>query len=126
MNLTWICLHSENHSTSIANLDYLPGIIDHFTDIKQFLISKDLSKRIDEPWYWFARLNVHKKVRGYGWGNTFMEHITRAADENKFNIINMTNPYGDMNSKELVSFYKKFGFINYNQEHYGSLIRLHY
>ena len=67
--------------------------------------------KIDGKWYFFNRLNVPKEIRNLGIAKQLMEQVVEWADKENVNILNVVNPYGDLNMEKLERFYEKFGFI---------------
>jgi len=74
----------------------------------------------NEEWF-FNRLFVHEKMRNQGVGTMLMSELVRVLDEDKIVLVNEVNPYGDLDYNQLVSFYKKYGFVDMEIE--GGLIR---
>lgn len=78
-------------------------------DIMRVFIGKKKLKNSND-WYFFNRLNVPSIYRNQGYGSKLMDQTIRWADQEKVNIINTLNPYGDLNMEQLIKFFTKFGF----------------
>ena len=74
--------------------------------VRSFLQTDDVTG----TWYYFNRLLVNKNIRGRGLATKLMSRVIFWADTENINILNELNPYGDLNMDQLISFYKKFGF----------------
>ncbi len=69
--------------------------------------------------FWFSRLK--SVTEGQGDGTLIMKNLIKIFDDRKVSVICGVNPYGKMDMKTLVSFYKKFGFVLVDDE--GTMIR---
>ena len=79
--------------------------------IIDFEFLKDIVKEgEDETWVFFNRLIVPPAIRNRGVATKLMEQVIEWADEEKINIFNGVNAYGDLNLPQLIRFYSKFGF----------------
>lgn len=70
------------------------------------------------------RLFVKKEYRGKGLAKQIMSSVCNDADKEKITLFIEPIPYDEigLNEKELISFYKKLGFIDFNN---GILKRMH-
>jgi len=59
----------------------------------------------------FNRLYVHPKLRHRGIAKRLMNMICDKVDVEQLNIVNYINSYGDLDEKDLIAFYSKFGFV---------------
>ena len=74
--------------------------------VRSFLQADDVTG----TWYYFNRLLVNENIRGRGLATKLMSRVIFWADTEDVNILNELNPYGGLNMDQLISFYKKFGF----------------
>ena len=73
-------------------------------------VSRFIKINSNDIWYYFNRLYVHPEIRNQGIATLLLKQVTVWADENKINILNEINPYGDLNLDNLILLYSKFGF----------------
>lgn len=66
--------------------------------------------RFSGEWWWFARLFVQPEYRNTGIATSLMNDVVDWADEKHIAILCTVNAYGDLDTNQLVKFYKKFGF----------------
>jgi len=62
------------------------------------------------PDLYFNRLKVKEQYRGMGLGSFTLDKVLEFARMHNFSIINMTNPYGGLDLKQLTDFYIRHGF----------------
>lgn len=62
-----------------------------------------------EVWY-FNRLIVPPIMRKKGVANKLLQQVAEWADIEEVTILNTVSPYGDLNMKQLIKLYSKFGF----------------
>ena len=63
-------------------------------------------------WY-FNRLSVPISMRNKGIATLLMTNFQNEIDKKKAVVVCDVNPYGDLNRKQLNTFYKKFGFVKH-------------
>lgn len=61
-------------------------------------------------WYYFNRLNVPLKMRNEGIAKQLLQQVSEWADQERINILLDINPYGDLDLRQLIALYMKFGF----------------
>jgi len=83
------------------------------TEIPVSLIA-DVVKNPEGTWVYFNRLNVPPVMRRKGIAKKLLMEMVDWADQDKISIYVDINPYGDLNLRQLVSLYGKFGFIPLN------------
>lgn len=104
----------RDNSMAIAELGY--------TIIEPYAEFIDDKERLNDKWFFFNRLNTPARIRKQGFAAKLMDEVVGWADDKKINIINTINPYGDMNMTQLITFYKKYGFVEAGPEK-GLMIR---
>ena len=83
-----------------------------------FGLSKDLNL-----WY-FNRLFTPPEIRNKGYAKQAMNLLIEYLDENEIDLLCDINPYGDLSREQLEQFYRRYGFVNINDE-FETLIRYH-
>jgi GNAT superfamily N-acetyltransferase len=86
------------------------------------ILQSNVKFKIDGIWFYFNRLIVPKQLRGHGLSKKLLQRVANWADENKVNIWNDINPYGDLNLKQLIELYSQFGFKKIMK---STMVRLH-
>ena len=80
-------------------------------ELSHFIIDLDIpSVNLNQPIYYFNRLIVPPKVRNRGISKLLLQQVADWADQEKINIINEINPYGNLTLNHLIHLYKKYGF----------------
>jgi len=72
--------------------------------------------------FFFSRLIVAPKMRGKGYSKLLLSKVAEWADKHNIEIYLDINPYGDLDLDQLITLYKRFGFIHYCSSK-ASLIR---
>ena len=104
----------QNHCKCfVAKLDGYPGSAE-LSRIDNEFVKLYLQTDVVGTWYYFNRLIVHPKIRNKWVATQLMEQVVIWADKERVNILNEVNPYGDLNRKQLVRFYERFGFEQVN------------
>lgn len=93
----------EGNSLASASLNLIPSV----SPTRSFL---------------FSRLIVAPKMRGKGYGKLLLSQVAEWADMTDIVIYLDVNPYGDLDLDQLITLYKRFGFIHYCSSK-ASLIR---
>lgn len=62
-----------------------------------------------------TRVLVSKPARNQGVATRLMKMVCDHADKNGIILDLGINPYGDLNFEQLLAFYKKFGFVEYEK-----------
>ena len=65
--------------------------------------------------FYFNRLFVHPRYRNKGIAHKIMKEVVKIVDDNDIDILLEINPYGDLNMKQLISFYLKYLFKEHNE-----------
>lgn len=89
--------------------------------ISNDVVEMYLKTKVVGEWYYFNRLIVAKEVRGQGIATELLFELAKWADKKKKNILNEINPYGDLSLNNLISLYKKIGFVSTNTK--GLMVR---
>lgn len=63
---------------------------------------------------YFNRINVPSKNRGVGIGRDLLVSLLDTCKDNEIAIILDINPYGDLTYEQLESWYKRYGFKEYD------------
>lgn len=100
------------HAMGVAELSVF-GVIDDIPEIRDL-----------KNWWFFNRLFVPEKLRRRGLATKLMEQVVTWADQEKINILNTINPYGDLNLEQLIHFYSKYGFVQVPSQPRGCMVRL--
>ena len=79
------------------------------------------SHKLEGVWYYFNRLSVPPKLRKKGIAKKLLGEMCEWADDKEINIWLDINPYGDLDLRQLISLYSKFGFKQTLQQ--GTMIR---
>jgi GNAT superfamily N-acetyltransferase len=61
-------------------------------------------------WVYFNRLNTPPAIRGKGIAKKLLTEMIKWADTKKISIYLDINPYGNLNLKQLIALYERFGF----------------
>lgn len=85
------------------------GLKTFFYIENSYMGSAVIEKFHDDIWH-FNRLYIHKNLRGRGIGTALVNKTAAFCNENKVTLINVLNPYGDLQYEQLKHFYLKNGF----------------
>lgn len=78
---------------------------------------------VKENVWFFNRLIVHKNLRGKGLGTILIMKVADFCKENNISLVNVMNPYGDLDMEQLKQFYTKHGFVETHEEDTLILLR---
>jgi GNAT superfamily N-acetyltransferase len=92
----------ENYCLAIAELSYIP--------CNSILEESIPNIKAGEKWFYFNRLNVPVKIRNKGIAKELLQQVIEWADGERYNIWLDINPYGDLDLRQLISLYMKYGF----------------
>lgn len=72
------------------------------------ILKEEYDIEVEQPLFFFNRIKA--KVEGQGEGSLLMREVVKILDEMGVAVVNHINPYGGMDLKALIEFYKKYGF----------------
>lgn len=105
-----IYYREEAYRGGIAELDRITIVSDEIKHLMKM-------NPHDTPVYWFSRLHVHEAIRGKGVATILMDRLCKVVDDCEFIIVNAVNNYNrNMSTERLIEFYKKFGFVQTDEE----------
>ena len=74
--------------------------------------------------YFFNRLLSGKP--GQGGGTIVLKQLLEYIDKIGIPLLDQVNAYGNLSQKQLILYYKKFGFVPFNKKKYGDNVLIYY
>lgn len=106
--------HQEEHYLAICELTLFKIDGDEY-------LSENNKVVLEGVWYYFNRLNVPSKIRNKGIAKKLLQEMSEWADQEHVSIWLDINPYGDLDLRQLISLYSRFGFKQTLQQ--GTMLR---